>query len=199
MSKWVIASTNQGKLKEFQRLLAGVVDTLVPLQDLTPEQAEEPALTFVENALLKARHAARYCEGPVLADDSGLVIPALQGEPGVRSARYTGQHNDFERHMAHVLSELARRAPKHRQAYFTCVLVLLNSEHDPCPIVAEGRWYGEITEAPEGDGGFGYDPIFWDPLSQQTAASMSQEAKNERSHRGLAVRQLCQHPYFLFK
>lgn len=184
----VLASNNAGKLRELSALLAPLGFELVPQQALDIPEAEEPHLTFVENALAKARHAAQLSGLPALADDSGLCVEALGGAPGIYSARYAGEPKSDTRNNEKLIAELAGRDD--RAAHYVCVLVLVRHADDPQPIIAEGEWHGQILEAPRGDGGFGYDPLFYLPDHRQTAAEMSHAAKNEVSHRALAMRRL---------
>jgi XTP/dITP diphosphohydrolase len=184
----VLASSNAGKLREFQDLMAGLDFDVVTQGDLGIESADEPHLTFLENALAKARHASERSGLPALADDSGLCVAALQGEPGVRSARFAGPTADDAGNNA----ELLRRLQGHgdRRAHYTCVLLAVASVNDPEPLVADARWQGEILHSPRGSGGFGYDPLFYLPDRGCTAAELSAEEKNRISHRGRALREL---------
>ncbi len=186
----VVASSNPGKLAEIRRLLAPLNFGVVAQAELGIGDAEEPAPTFVENAILKARHAAAHCEGPVLADDSGLEVPALGGAPGIFSARYAGTHGDNAANNRKLLNEMSALSGRDREASFRCVMVWLRHANDPVPIIAEGVWRGVITDAPRGDGGFGYDPLFLVPALQQTGAELEAEHKNRISHRGQALAEL---------
>ncbi|MDR2166211.1 MAG: RdgB/HAM1 family non-canonical purine NTP pyrophosphatase [Zoogloeaceae bacterium] len=183
--KLVLASDNAGKLKELAALLMPLDIALIPQGVLGVPEAEEPHATFVENALAKARHAARWTGLPALADDSGLCVAALNGAPGVRSARYAGTPKSDARNNARLLEVL--REVTDRRAHFVSVLVLARHADDPQPIVAEGEWHGEILHAPRGEGGFGYDPLFLDPESGVASAELPPETKNQRSHRGKAI------------
>lgn len=183
----VVATGNAGKLVEIRHALAGHPVELVSQRELGIDDAEETGLSFVENALLKARHAARITGMPALADDSGLVIDALDGRPGLHSAHYAGRHGDHAANIARVLAELEGVPASRRAAHFVCVLVYLRRPDDPDPLIAEGRWHGSILDAPRGDGGFGYDPIFFDPSLGRTAAELDLEAKRRASHRGQAL------------
>lgn len=189
--KLVLASNNAKKLLELQALFAPLGIELVTQGSLGIPEAEEPFLTFAENALAKARHAAQHSGLPALADDSGLSVAALGGAPGVRSARYAldagGEKSDAANN-ARLLRELAGVAD--RRARFVCALVAVRSADDPEPLVAMGRWSGEILAAPAGDGGFGYDPLMHIPALGQTVASLAAEVKNRHSHRALAAAQL---------
>lgn len=189
----VLASNNAGKLHEFSALLAPLGFDVVPQRELGIPEAEEPHVTFVENALAKARHASRLSGLPALADDSGISVAALGGAPGVYSARYAqlaGKEKSDAANNAHLIAELAGQA--NRRAHYYCVLVLVRHADDPCPIIAEGRWDGEVVDSPRGDGGFGYDPHFLLPALGKTAAELSAEEKNRVSHRALALQALCE-------
>ena len=186
----VLASNNAGKLKEFAQLLAPLGFDLKPQGDFKVPEAEEPHLTFVENALAKARHAARLTGLPALADDSGICALALQGAPGVLSARYAGEPKSDARNNEKLVAELARQEDK--RAYYYCVLVYVRHADDPQPVIAEGRWDGEVIAAPRGEGGFGYDPYFLVPALGKTAAELPAEEKNRISHRGQAMRLLAE-------
>lgn len=189
--KLVLASNNAKKLLELQALFAPLGIELITQGSLAIPEAEEPFDTFAENALAKARHAARLSGLPALADDSGLSVEALGGAPGVRSARYAqdagGEKSDAANN-ARLLHELAGVAD--RRARFVCALVAVRSADDPEPLIAMGRWAGEILAAPSGDGGFGYDPLMHIPALGQTVASLGAEVKNRHSHRALAAAQL---------
>lgn len=188
MQKIVLASNNQGKLKEFGQILAPLNIILHAQSEFDVPEAEEPYFTFVENALTKARHAARLTGLPALADDSGLCVNALNGAPGVLSARYAGEPKSDTRNNQELVANLA--AYQDRSAYYYCVLVYVRSEFDPQPIIADGRWSGEIISSPRGEHGFGYDPHFWIPSLEKTVAELSPEQKNSLSHRGQALRSL---------
>lgn len=188
MKKLVMASNNVGKLREFQTLLAPLGWEVVPQAELGVSEAEEPHCTFVENALAKARHASLATGLPALADDSGICVSALGGAPGVQSARFAGEPKSDEANNALLLTRL--REVSDRRAHYVCVLVFVRSASDPQPIIAEGEWHGEILAAPRGSGGFGYDPLFWLPALEQSAAEIPAELKNTLSHRGAACRHL---------
>ena len=190
MKQLVLASGNAGKLAEFNRLLADAGITVVSQASLGVDDAEETGLTFVENALLKARHAARITGLPALADDSGLCVDALGGAPGLYSARYAGNHGDHAANIARLLGELDGLPVEQRGAHFHCTLVVVRHAEDPDPLIAQGRWRGSILAAPRGAAGFGYDPVFGDPASGLAAAELAPADKNARSHRGLALAQL---------
>ena len=181
----VLASGNEGKLRELQHALAPLSLSLQTQRSLGVEDAVEDGLTFVENALIKARHAAACTGLPALADDSGLVVPALGGAPGIYSSRYSGQGDAGNN--SKLLDAMATLSGTERDAYFVCVLVYLRASDDPCPIIAEGRWHGRIATQREGEGGFGYDPVFALPELNCTAAALSPEQKTALSHRGKAV------------
>ncbi|GAB2501379.1 RdgB/HAM1 family non-canonical purine NTP pyrophosphatase [Lysobacter humi (ex Lee et al. 2017)] len=185
--KVVVASGNPGKLAEFAELLAPLGFDCVPQQALGIEDVEETGTTFVENALLKARHAARASGLPALADDSGLCVKALDGAPGLYSARYAGPTASAQANIAKLLGELRDRPDADREAYFHAVIVLLRHPADPQPVIAEGSWHGSILSEPRGDAGFGYDPVFLDPATGRSAAELDPAEKARRSHRGRAV------------
>ncbi|QDH71672.1 RdgB/HAM1 family non-canonical purine NTP pyrophosphatase [Marilutibacter alkalisoli] len=190
MRRIVVASGNPGKLAEFNQLLGGSGVEFIAQGELGVEDIEETGLSFVENALLKARHAARVTGLPALADDSGICVDALDGAPGLYSARYAGEPSDAKRNIEKLLAKLAGLPDHRRGAHFHCTLVLLRHPIDPRPLVAEGEWHGRILEAPRGDGGFGYDPVFFDPGLGKAAAELPPEVKNRISHRGLALAEL---------
>ncbi len=184
----ILASNNAGKLKEFSALLAPINFDLHTQSEFNVPEAEEPHVTFVENAIAKARHASRLTGKPALADDSGVCVNALGGAPGVYSARYAGEPKSDQRNSEKLIADLAAHADK--SAYYYCVLVFVRHAEDPQPVIADGRWNGEMIAAPRGQGGFGYDPHFWIPELQKTAAELSSEEKNRLSHRGQALRAL---------
>ena len=188
MKKMVLASNNPGKLREFAELFAPLGFDLVPQADFAVPEADEPHASFIENALTKARHAARLTGLPALADDSGLVVPALGGAPGVHSARYAGEPKDDQRNNQKLIAALENIAD--RRAHYVAVLVLVRHADDPQPLIGEGEWHGEIIATPCGSGGFGYDPHFLIPDLQCTAAELPADEKNRRSHRGQALAQL---------
>ena len=190
ISKLVIATGNAGKLKEIRLLLAPLQIEALPQSDFNVPEAPEPHCTFVENALAKARHASQLTGLPALADDSGICVDALDGAPGVISARYAGEPRSDERNNAHLLDAL--KTQTNRQAHYHCVMVLVRHADDPQPLIAEGSWHGEILTAPRGTGGFGYDPLFLDTQLGQTGAELPLEIKNRISHRGLALQALVQ-------
>lgn len=185
--KLVLASGNTGKLVELRDLLADAGLALHAQSEFGVRDIDETGLTFVENALLKARHAARETGLPALGDDSGLCVDALGGAPGLYSARYAGAHGDAQANIAKLLDALRDVPDAQRTAHFHAVVVLLRTPEDPQPIIAEGRWPGRILPAPQGDGGFGYDPVFLDPMLGRSAAQLDAPTKHARSHRGLAL------------
>lgn len=186
----VLASSNAGKLIEMREILAGLDVELIAQSELGVDDVEETGTTFVENALLKARHAARLTGLPALGDDSGLCVDTLGGAPGLYSARYAGRHGDSGANIAKLLDALRDVPPAQRTAHFHCTIVLLRHAGDPAPLLAEGRWHGRILDAPRGTHGFGYDPVFFDPALGQGAAELDATIKNRRSHRGQALAQL---------
>ncbi|WP_109040646.1 RdgB/HAM1 family non-canonical purine NTP pyrophosphatase [Azospira sp. I13] len=188
MQKIVLASNNAKKLKELSALLTPLGIQLIPQGELGVPEAEEPHHTFLENALAKARHAAQLTGLPALADDSGLCVKALGGAPGVQSARYAGEPKSDARNNEKLLAALQGVAD--RRAHFVSLLVLVRHGEDPQPLVAEGEWHGEIIGDYRGEGGFGYDPLFYVPAEQATAAELDAEVKNRLSHRGQAMARL---------
>ena len=190
----VLASGNRGKLREFAQLLAPLGIALVPQSELGIVPPEETGATFAANAILKARHASAVSGLPAVADDSGLEVDALDGAPGVRSARYAGEHGDDAANIARLLADLRARksvfGPETTRARFRCVIALVRTADDPAPQLAHGAWEGYIAAAPRGSGGFGYDPVFVDLASGSTAAQLPAGLKNARSHRGQALRAL---------
>jgi len=183
----VLASGNAGKLVELRELLADAGYALHAQSEFGVRDIDETGLTFVENALLKARHAAQATGLPALGDDSGLCVDALGGAPGLYSARYAGGHGDAQANIAKLLDNLQQVPDAQRTAHFHAVVVLLRAPDDPQPIIAEGRWPGRILHAPRGEGGFGYDPVFLDMQLQRSAAELDAATKHARSHRGLAL------------
>lgn len=188
--KIVLASSNRGKLAEMRDVLADTGIEWVAQSDLGIGDAEETGTTFVENALLKARHAARLSGLPALGDDSGLCVDALDGAPGLYSARYAGRHGDAAANIDKLLQTLRDVPDGRRGAHFHCSLALLRSADDPAPLIAEGRWHGRILHAPVGSHGFGYQPVFYDPAVGQGAAELDMALKNGISHRGRALNEL---------
>lgn len=190
MKQLVLASNNAGKLREFAQLFAPLGIELLPQSAFNVTEAEEPHVTFVENALAKARHCAQATGLPALADDSGICVTALNGAPGVYSARYAGEPKSDQRNNEKLLAELAGKPD--RRAHYVCVLALCRSANDPQPLIAEGEWHGEILAAARGTGGFGYDPFFFVPSHGCTAAELDAAEKNRISHRGTALQSLLQ-------
>ena len=190
MRRVVLASSNAGKLGEMHQILAGGGVELVAQGTLGIGDAAETASTFVENALLKARHAARACGLPALGDDSGICVDALGGAPGLYSARYAGEHGNAAANIAKLLDALRDVPDERRGAHFHCTIVLLAHADDPAPLIAEGIWRGRILHAPRGTSGFGYDPVFFDPLLNIGAAELDAATKNRISHRGQALANL---------
>ena len=187
--KLVLATNNPGKVREIQAMLGSRFE-VVPQSSLNIGEAEEPHHTFVENALAKARHASRAANLPALADDSGLCVDALGGEPGVHSAYYAGQEGSREERDARNNARLLASLKGERDGYYCCVMVLVRHADDPRPLIAEGLWHGEIARTPRGSNGFGYDPLFLLPKLGQTAAELDPAEKNRISHRALALRRL---------
>jgi len=187
--KVVVATYNPGKLRELDAILAAELE-LVSQAALGIAEAEEPHDSFVENALAKARHASRAARLPALADDSGLCVPALGGEPGVHSAYYAGRAGDRDERDARNNRKLLAELKEERAAYYCCLMVLVRRPDDPRPLVAEGLWHGEIARAPCGTGGFGYDPLFLVAGTAKTAAELAPAEKNRISHRAAAARRL---------
>ncbi len=188
--KIVLASGNQGKIKEIQALLAD--HPIVPQNQWQITEAEETGSTFVENAIIKARHAALHCQLPAIADDSGLVVDALDGAPGVISARYAGIGANDEENIVKLLTALKDVPEAQRTARFICVVVFMQHANDPFPVIAQGVWEGKILPQPIGDNGFGYDPVFWVEEYLCSSAQLPAEIKNRLSHRGKALQQLTQ-------
>lgn len=185
----VLASNNAGKLREIAQLLDGTGLEVVPQSAFAVPEVEESGLTFVENAILKARAAARHSGCPALADDSGLEVDALKGAPGIRSARYAGPEASDAQNIARLLAELDGVPDIERSARFQCLLVYLRHADDPTPMICQGTWEGRILTAPRGTQGFGYDPVFFVPDQGCSAAELDPAIKNQLSHRGQALRQ----------
>jgi XTP/dITP diphosphohydrolase len=188
MKKLVIASNNPGKLREIERMLQPLGLEVLPQSAFNIPEAEEPHCTFIENCLAKARHAAEHSGLPALADDSGICVDALNGAPGVYSARFAGEPKSDERNNQKLI-DLLKHEPN-RKAHYYCVIVLVRHPHDPQPIIAEGSWHGDIIDEPRGTGGFGYDPYFLVPDLGKTGAELPMDVKNGMSHRGKALMQL---------
>ncbi|OCG18074.1 non-canonical purine NTP pyrophosphatase, RdgB/HAM1 family [Gilliamella sp. HK2] len=190
MQKIVLATNNQGKVNELQRLLADAGFDIVAQSQFNVPDANETGLTFIENAILKARHTAKLTGLPAIADDSGLSVDALGGQPGIYSARYAGEHGNDQSNNQKLLDALNNVPKEKRTAYFYCALVFMRHENDPTPIICLGKWHGLILTEAQGDGGFGYDPLFYVPELGCTAAQLTKEQKSQISHRGQALKQL---------
>ncbi len=190
MLEIVLASTNPGKIAEIKALLSDLPIKIIPQTEFEMPEVEETGTTFVENAIIKARHAAKYSGLPAIADDSGLTVDALGGSPGVRSSRYAGKNASDEERIAKLLLELKKSGKDDRDACYHCVIALMGTETEPAPLLCHGIWEGEILEAPRGTKGFGYDPIFYVPTHECSAAELDEEEKNAISHRGQAIEQL---------
>lgn len=190
MKRLVLASGNPGKLAEMRDLLGDIGVDLVAHGELGIGDVEETGTTFLENAILKARHACRESGLPALGEDSGLCVDALGGAPGLRSARYAGSPSNAPANVAKLLDAMRDTPTEARQAHFYCALVLMRHAEDPMPLLCEGVWEGRILEAPRGHGGFGYDPVFYDPLVGLSAAEMDLGSKHRVSHRGQALMKL---------
>ena len=190
LSKLVIASGNKGKLREINALLSPLAIEVLPQSSFDVPETSEPFGTFVENALLKARHASQHTGLPALADDSGICVNALNGNPGVQSARFAGEPRSDARNNQKLIEALQDEADK--SAYYYCIIVLVRHPEDPQPIIVDGAWHGEIILQPKGGGGFGYDPYFYLPELGKTAAELPAEQKNIISHRGKALAKLVQ-------
>lgn len=188
----VLATNNAGKLRELEALLAPLAIEVLPQWRFTQESVEETGLSFVENAILKARHASRAAALPAIADDSGLEVDALHGAPGIYSARYAGNDASDRKNNEKLLQALRHTPVSERTARYRCALVFMRWDSDPFPIVCQASWEGLIIDVPRGEGGFGYDPIFELPDRALTAAELSPEEKNRLSHRGKALRDLVQ-------
>jgi XTP/dITP diphosphohydrolase len=186
----VLASSNPGKVREINRMLANLHLTVVPQSDFKVVEAEETGLTFVENALLKARNATRHTGLPAIADDSGIEVDYLNGAPGIYSARYAGPGASDEQNLKKLLADLEGIPEAERIARFQCLMVYLRHEFDPTPVICQGTWEGRILFAPRGANGFGYDPIFFVPTHNCSSAELPPEVKNKLSHRGQALRLL---------
>lgn len=187
INKIVLASGNKGKLKEFSQILGALNVEVLPQSEFSVSDAEETGLSFVENAILKARHAAKATGLPALADDSGLEVDALKGAPGIYSARFSGDEATDAKNNALLLEKLEGVPSDQRTARFRCVLAFMRHENDPTPLICQGSWEGQILEEASGDNGFGYDPLFWIPELEKTSAQLAPEQKNQLSHRGKAV------------
>ncbi|MDN2663301.1 XTP/dITP diphosphatase [Psychromonas sp. 14N.309.X.WAT.B.A12] len=188
--KWVLATGNQGKVKEMSELLNSFSIEVLPQSQFNVPDVPETGTTFVENAIIKARHASKLTGLPAIADDSGLEVDFLNGQPGIYSARYSGEAATDRENIDKLLSKLVGINPEQRKARFQCVLVYMRHELDPTPIICQGTWEGSITEEVFGEQGFGYDPIFWVESEQSTSAQLTKQRKSELSHRGKALTQL---------
>jgi XTP/dITP diphosphohydrolase len=193
MSKTVVlASSNPGKLREINQILTTLALTVVPQSDYNVPDADETGLTFVENALLKARNATRHSGLPAIADDSGIEVDYLNGAPGIYSARYAGKNASDAQNLEKLLSNLKGIPDPERTARFQCLMVYLRHEFDPTPVICQGTWEGKILLEPRGENGFGYDPVFFVPTHKCSSAELPAEEKNKLSHRGQALRKLVQ-------
>ena len=190
MKKIVLASSNQGKLREFQQIFSVKDIELVPQSMFSISDADETGLSFVENAIIKARHASELTGLPSLADDSGIEVDALQGQPGIYSARYAGLHGADQENNRKLLLDLADVPEPLRTARFQCAIVFMRHSQDPTPLICQGSWEGRILSEECGINGFGYDPLFFVPSHNCTSAELSKETKNDLSHRGQALREL---------
>lgn len=186
----VLATNNEGKCAEINAMMHNLPMKLVTQSSLGVSPIEETGLSFIENAILKARHAANVTQLPAIADDSGLVVEALQGRPGIYSARYAGEHGNDQANNIKLLTEMEAVKSANRQAYFYCALIFLRHALDPAPILCTGRWDGLILEKPRGENGHGYDPVFYAPEEKKSAAELSLTVKNQISHRGKAFQAL---------
>lgn len=190
MSKLVLATGNQGKVKEMASLLADFGFDVVAQSDYNVSSVAETGTTFIENAIIKARHAAKETGLPAIADDSGLEVDYLKGAPGIYSARFAGENASDEENLHKLLKEMEGVAPEQRTARFHCVLVMMRHENDPTPLVCHGSWEGQILTEAHGENGFGYDPIFWVPEDQCSSAELEPARKKQLSHRGKALAKL---------
>lgn len=191
MSKTVVlASSNPGKLREINQILTSLALTVVPQSDYNVPDADETGLTFVENALLKARNATRHSGLPAIADDSGIEVDYLNGAPGIYSARYAGKNASDAQNLEKLLANLKGIPDPERTARFQCLMVYLRHEFDPTPVICQGTWEGKILLEPRGKNGFGYDPVFFVPTHNCSSAELPAEEKNKLSHRGQALRKL---------
>ncbi|WP_294965488.1 XTP/dITP diphosphatase [uncultured Gilliamella sp.] len=190
MQKIVLATNNPGKVNELQKLLVDAGFNIIAQSEFNVPDADETGLTFVENAILKARHTAKLTGLPTIADDSGLAVDELDGEPGIYSARYAGEHGNDKSNNKKLLQALTNIPKEKRTAYFYCALVFMRHEKDPTPIICLGKWNGIILTEEYGEGGFGYDPLFYVPELGCTAAELTKEHKSQISHRGQALKQL---------
>jgi len=190
LHRFVVASGNQGKLREINQLLSGLHIQGVPQTEFNVPDVEETGLTFVENAIIKARHAAQHTGLPALADDSGIEVDYLRGEPGIYSARYAGKGTSDLDNLNKLLDALKNVPDEQRTARFQCLMVLMRHDKDPTPLICQGTWEGRILYEPKGENGFGYDPIFYVPTHNCSSAELTSEIKNQLSHRGQALEKL---------
>ncbi len=199
MQKWVLASNNQGKLTEFQNLFdkANLPVRIVPQGQLGIDDAVENGLSFIENAIIKARHASKISGLPAIADDSGLCVPALNNMPGIYSARFAGKHGDDKANNAKLIQELECFYPNSVKGEFVCALVFVRHANDPLPVIAQGCWQGEILNQEMGENGFGYDPLFFIPELNKTSAQLDKNLKNTISHRAKAMNELLKKLQFI--
>lgn len=186
----VLASNNKGKLREFHNLFSQYDLNIISQSEFNVDDAEETGLSFIENAIIKARHACKKTQHPCIADDSGLAVDYLQGAPGIYSARYAGEHGNDSANNQKLLEALAGQPSEKRSAQFICALAFMRHADDPTPIVCQAQWQGTILEAPRGENGFGYDPLFWVEAHQCSAAELTKETKNTISHRAKALQLL---------
>ena len=184
----VIATSNAKKLIEIQSILDDMNVEILPQSHFKIDSAEEPFHTFIENALIKARHASRLSKLPAIADDSGISVDILGGQPGVLSARFAGEPSSDQKNNEKLLKLLENET--NRKAHYTCIIVFVKHEFDPEPIIVEGTWHGEILKVPRGSGGFGYDPLFLDHITEKSVAELTSEIKNRIGHRGQALNKL---------
>ena len=193
LNKIVLATGNQGKVKELARMLEPLNIEVLPQSEFNVPDVPETGTTFVENAIIKARHAARITGLPVIADDSGLAVDALDGQPGIYSARYSGENATDQSNIDKLLKALDGVPEQQRSARFLCVLVFMQHADDPTPVICQGEWHGHIQTTQAGEDGFGYDPVFRVPALNITAAELGKEQKNQLSHRGQALAQMVKH------
>ena len=189
-NKIILASGNAGKVREIDQLLEGLSLKVLPQSDFDVPEIEETGLTFVENAILKARNAAHYADLPAIADDSGIAVDVLQGRPGIYSARFAGLGASDEENLLKLIDMIKPFPEEQRTARFICAMVYIRHEHDPVPIIAQGIWEGQLVTEPKGENGFGYDPVFYVASQQCTSAELPPGVKNKLSHRGQALKQL---------
>lgn len=188
--EFILASNNAGKAREINALLEDLSISVIPQSQFDVEEVEETGLTFIENALIKARNATAHTHHPAIADDSGIEVPALDGRPGIYSARYAGVGASDEDNLNKLIEDIKGLPEEDREAQFVCVMVYMRHANDPIPIISQGIWEGKLIIEPKGENGFGYDPIFFVPTHGCTSAELSPEIKNQLSHRGQALRQL---------